>query len=209
MSAEERIKMTAEQIAARGISDDEVLRAFRTVPRDEFVPGEERWFAHDDRPLPIGHGATISQPYIVALMTESLELSPGSRVLEIGAGSGYGAAILAEICEHVVTVETVPELVEFARSNLGGYGDRVEVIHGDGSAGHPDGAPYDAISVTAAARTVPGPLLDQLTPNGRLVIPVRSRGGQELVRITRSPDGDTREVITQVRFVPLVGRHGT
>jgi protein-L-isoaspartate(D-aspartate) O-methyltransferase len=201
--------MTAEQIAARGISDEAVLHAFRTVPRDEFVPGEERWSAHQDRPLPIGHGATISQPYIVALMTESLGLSPSSRVLEIGAGSGYGAAILAEICEHVVTVEIVPELVELAQSNLEGYGARVEVILGDGSAGHPDGAPYDAISVTAAARTVPEPLLEQLASNGRLVIPVHSRGGQELVRITRSPHGDTREVITQVRFVPLVGGHGT
>lgn len=208
-----RERMVRDQIVARGVTDERVVDAFRRVPRDRFVPAEQRSAAYGDHPLPIGYGATISQPYIVALMTESLALPPDARVLEVGAGSGYGAAILAEVAAHVVTVETVAELAEMARRNLARYGDRVEVVHGDGSLGWAAGAPYDGISVTAGAPSVPQPLLDQLAPGGRLVIPVDSRGGQELrgIRRVADPGGDDRfdrEVITLVRFVPLVGRHG-
>ena len=200
--------MVADQIAARGISEPRVLGAFRAVPRDRFVPPTQRWSAYEDHPLPIGYDATISQPYIVALMTEQLHVSPTDRVLEIGAGSGYGAAILAELAAHVTTIETVPELVEMARSNLSAYGDRVDVVLGDGSMGYAPGAPYDAISVTAAGPSVPQPLLDQLGVDGRIVIPVDAGFGQDLIRITRRGDEMEREVITQVRFVPLVGEYG-
>jgi protein-L-isoaspartate(D-aspartate) O-methyltransferase len=206
--------MVRDQIEARGVTDRHVLDAMRTVPREHFVPPDERFFAYDDRPLPIGFGATISQPYIVALMTEQLELRPTDRVLEVGAGCGYAAAVLGELCAHVVTIENVAELVTMARKNLADRADRIDIVEGDGSAGYPPGAPYDGISVTAAAPRLPEPLLEQLAPGGRLVIPVDTRWGQELVRITRSPDPDadgddrfTREVITQVRFVPLIGKH--
>ena len=206
--------MVRDQIAARGITDQRVLEAMRNVPRERFVPADERFSAYDDRPLPIGLGATISQPYIVALMTERLDLEPTDRVLEVGAGCGYAAAVLGELCAHVITIENVPGLVAMARANLADRTDRIEVVEGDGSAGYPAGAPYDAISVTAGAPRVPDPLLEQLAPGGRLVIPVDARAGQELLLLTRSSDPEatgedrfTREVITQVRFVPLVGRH--
>jgi protein-L-isoaspartate(D-aspartate) O-methyltransferase len=206
--------MVRDQIAARGVTDERVLEAMREVPREHFVPAAERFSAHDDRPLPIGYGATISQPYIVALMTEQLGLQQADRVLEVGAGCGYAAAVLGELCSHVVTIETVPELAAMARANLADRAGHIEVVEGDGSAGYPAQAPYDAISVTAGAPRVPGPLLEQLAPGGRLVIPVDARSGQELLLVTRSPDpaadGEdrfTREVITQVRFVPLVGKH--
>ncbi len=200
--------MVETQLACRDIKDPLVLAAARTVPRHRFVPRSMASDAYDDRPLPIGHGATISQPYIVALMTQELRLSPASRVLEVGTGSGYGAAMLAEIAAHVVTVESVEALAETARDHLAGYGDRVEVVHGDGSEGYADGAPYDAISVTAAAPRVPAPLVDQLAEGGRLVLPVSVGSYEDLVRVTKTASGVHREVITQVRFVPLCGRYG-
>jgi protein-L-isoaspartate(D-aspartate) O-methyltransferase len=202
-----RDRMVDEQLARRDITDPRVLAAMRSVPRHDFVPTGQAVEAYADRPLPIGHRATISQPYIVALMTQALRIRPDDRVLEIGTGSGYGAAVLAELAAHVTTVETVPELAESARRHLVGYGDRVEVITGDGSLGHPAGAPYDAISVTAAGPEVPPPLLAQLADDGRLVMPV-GRAVEDLVQITRTSDGDRREVLTQVRFVPLTGEHG-
>ncbi len=204
---EERHRMVAGQLAARDITDQRVLDAMRRVPRHEFVPREAAAAAYDDRPLPIGFTVTISQPYIVALSTQALELTPSDRVLEIGTGSGYAAAVLAELGEHVTTVECIEPLAEDAARRLARYGDRVDVVVGDGSLGHAAGAPYDAITVTAAGPTIPEPLLDQLAPGGRLVMPV-GRGVQELVRVRRTPKGDVSEVIAQVRFVPLTGRHG-
>jgi protein-L-isoaspartate(D-aspartate) O-methyltransferase len=200
--------MVARQLAARDIVDERVLAAAGRVPRHRFVPDDMSAAAYDDRPLPIGSGATISQPYIVALMVQALGLTPGERVLEVGTGSGYGAAMLAELGAHVVTIECVPELAAAARTRLEPYGDRVEVILGDGSGGHPEGAPYDGICVTAAAPRVPEPLVEQLGIGGRLVIPVDVGGWEDLVLVTRTQTDITRQVITQVRFVPLTGRHG-
>ncbi|MAT03589.1 MAG: protein-L-isoaspartate O-methyltransferase [Acidimicrobiaceae bacterium] len=203
--------MVAEQLAARDITDQRVLDAMRRVPRHRFVPPELEAAAYDDRPLPIGHGVTISQPYIVAFMTQALELLPGDRVLEIGTGSGYAAAVLAELADRVVTVETIDELAATARERLAGAdgrtSDRIEVVTGDGSRGYPPGAPYDAIVVTAAAPEVPPPLLEQLAPGGRLVLPVGS-GVEQLVRVRRTADGDVRERLMAVRFVPLTGSFG-
>lgn len=198
--------MVDRQLAARDISDRRVLDAMRRVPRHRFVEGDAD-VAYGDRPLPIGHGATISQPYIVALMTQALAPAATDRVLEVGTGSGYGAAVLAELAAHVTTVEVVPELAEAARAVLVDRYDNVEVVTGDGSLGFPPGAPYDAISVTAAGPEIPGPLLDQLAPGGRLVMPV-GRGVERLMLLTRRPEGDTTETLVPVRFVPLRGRHG-
>ena len=199
--------MVERQLVARGITDPRVLSAMRRVRRDRFVPPELAARAYDDRPLPIGHDVTISQPYIVALMTQALAVQPTDHVLEIGTGSGYAAAVLAELAASVVTIESVAELVEPARSRLAGYGDKVLVIHGDGSIGHASHAPFDAISVTAAAPEVPPPLVEQLAPGGRLVMPV-GRRIEELVLLTRTETGLDRRVLTSVRFVPLTGRFG-
>jgi protein-L-isoaspartate(D-aspartate) O-methyltransferase len=199
--------MVSEHLAARDITDARVLAAMAKVPRHDFVPAELANQAYDDRPLPIGHDATISQPYVVAFMTQALGIAPTDRVLEVGTGSGYGAAVLAELALHVTTIEFVAELADLAALRLVDYGERVEVIHGDGSLGAPDAAPFDVISVTAGARQIPEPLLEQLAPGGRLVIPV-GRGAEELIRITRTPTGDVRESLLGVRFVPLRGRHG-
>ena len=203
----DREHMVARQLAARDIVDPQVLAAMRRVPRHRFVPTSVSGEAYDDRPLPIGFDVTISQPYIVALMAQALGLRPTDRVLEVGTGSGYAAAVLAELASHVTTIECIDPLAELARDRLAGYGDRVQVVTGDGSLGYPANAPYDAITVAAAAPAVPPPLLDQLASGGRLVIPV-GRGAEDLIRITRTADGDVRDVITQVRFVPLTGRHG-
>lgn len=202
-----RRRMVADQLAARDITDDRILEAMTRVPRSEFVPRELIGVAHEDRPLPIGHGATISQPYIVALMAQELRLRPTDRVLDVGTGSGYGAAVLAELCAHVTTIETVEELADLARIRLAHYGDRVEVVTGDGSKGYAAGAPFDAIVVGAAAPSVPPPLLDQLAPGGRLVMPV-GPGQERLVRVTRTADGIERAELIPVSFVPLVGEHG-
>jgi protein-L-isoaspartate(D-aspartate) O-methyltransferase len=205
--AEARERMVVEQLVARDIVDERVLAAMRSVPRHLFVPDASVTEAYSDRPLPIGYGVTISQPYIVALMTQALRVQPSDRVLEVGTGSGYGAAVLADLAAHVTTIEYVEPLADLARDRLRDLGLDVEVIAGDGSLGHAAGAPYDAISVTAAGPTVPRPLLDQLADGGRIVMPV-GRGRERLVRVTRRPDGDVTETLLDVRFVPLRGHHG-
>ena len=203
-----RAAMVARQVEARGVDDARVLAALRAVPRHRFVPAELADDAYDDGPLPIGHGQTISQPYVVAYMTQIADLQPGERVLEVGTGSGYQAAVLAELGCEVWTVEIVPELAERAARDLreAGYG-RVHTRAGDGYRGWREAAPFDAIVVTAAPDHVPEPLVEQLALGGRLVIPVGPQGweGQEIVRITRTAEGLEREVLLPVRFVPMTG----
>jgi protein-L-isoaspartate(D-aspartate) O-methyltransferase len=203
--------MVEHQIAARSIRSAAVLGALRKVPREEFLPERLREFAYEDSPLPIAAGQTISQPYIVALMTEALDLKGGEKVLEIGTGSGYAAAVLAEIAADVYTVERISELAEKAISALKalGYGN-VHVVHGDGTLGWSAAAPYDAIIVAAGGPEVPESLKQQLKVGGRLVIPVGTDPrAQELVRVTRiSNDKFESEDIADVRFVPLVGKEG-
>ena len=209
--AQAREAMVAEQIAARGIRDPLVLAAMRKVPREEFVPEPYRAHAYDDSALPIGNGQTISQPYIVALMIEAMGLEGGERVLEVGSGSGYAAAVLAEIAAEVIGIERQPELVRRATETLARLGyDTVTIIEGDGTLGHAPGAPYDAILVSAAAPRVPPALIEQLCPGGRLVVPVgRVRAHQVVRRIEKAADGSlSEEDITGVRFVPLVGEQG-
>jgi len=203
--AELRNRMVVEQIAARGVSDPEVLAAMRKVPRHEFVPEEYRDMAYRDTPLPIGHGQTISQPYIVAYMTEQLALSPKDKVLEIGTGSGYQAAVLAELVSEVFTIEIIPELAEQARKTLQRLGYKnVHVRVGDGYQGWPEHAPFDAIILTAAPPKVPQPLLDQLKDGGRLIAPV-GENYQELVLIEKQGSKLVRKNLIPVRFVPMTG----
>lgn len=205
---EERQRMVADQIARRGIKDQRVLDALRSVPRHEFVPPDQRDHAYRDAPLPIGDQQTISQPYIVALMTSLLELHGDEIVLEVGTGSGYQAAILAELAEQVYTIERIERLAEESQQRLQrlGYGN-VRVITRDGTAGLPEFAPYEAILVTAAAPRVPPPLERQLADGGRLVLPVGGRMGQVLERWRRAGDRVVSERITPVAFVPLIGQH--
>jgi protein-L-isoaspartate(D-aspartate) O-methyltransferase len=199
--------MVEEQLRKRGIQSAVVLDAMRKVPRHRFVPAHWRGMAYTDGPLPIGQGQTISQPYIVALMTELCEPKKTIRVLEIGTGSGYQAAVLAECVGEVDTIEVVPELGKRAAELLKELSYRnIHVRIGDGYEGWPDRAPYDAIVLTAAPPDrVPQPLLDQLKIGGRLVAPV-GRDNQELVRITRTSSGFDREVVAPVRFVPMTGK---
>ena len=206
-----REDMVENQIAARGIRSEAVLGALRKVPRDAFLPERLREFAYEDSPLPIAAGQTISQPYIVALMTDALDLAGGATVLEIGTGSGYAAAVLAEIAGEVYTVERIGELAEKAASTLAALGYRnVHVMHGDGTLGWAAAAPYDAIIVAAAGPEVPELLKQQLKVGGRLVIPVGSDPrAQELVRVTRTSNDEFKsEDLADVRFVPLVGKEG-
>jgi protein-L-isoaspartate(D-aspartate) O-methyltransferase len=202
-----RRAMVEEQLKRRGIRSQPVLTAMGKVPRHKFVPALMRSVAYSDGPLPIGEGQTISQPYIVALMTELIEPKPAMRVLEIGTGSGYQAAVLAECVGEVATIEVVPELGRTAGAILRDLGYRnVHPRIGDGYEGWPERAPFDAILLTAAPpQRIPQPLLDQLKIGGRLVAPV-GRDEQDLVRITRTPTGYQREVITAVRFVPMTGK---
>jgi len=206
----ERQAMVDEQVAGRGVRDTATLRAMRIVPRHDFVPADLRGAAYSDRPLPIGFGQTISQPFIVGYMTELLSLGPRSRVLEIGTGSGYQAAILAEIAGEVYSVEIISQLAGGAEERLRrlGYG-RVHVRRGDGFDGWKDAAPFDAIIVTAAAGFVPPPLVEQLKPGGHLVIPVGSvYGAQNLVVVEKAADGSvTTRTLLPVRFVPFVREH--
>ena len=196
--------MVRTQIEARGVRDPRVLAAFRDVPRQRFVPPEYRARAFEDGPLPIGHGQTISQPYVVASMTEQLALEPGDRVLEIGTGSGYQAAILARLAARVYTIEIIPALAARAKETLAEVGAaNVEVFTGDGYRGLPDLAPFDAILVTAAPSEVPQPLLDQLAMGGRLVAPV-GNFDQELRLLERTPHGVSTKILYPVRFVPFV-----
>jgi protein-L-isoaspartate(D-aspartate) O-methyltransferase len=208
--AEQRERMV-EQIAARGVRDPAVLTAMRTVPRERFVPESLADRAYDDGPLPIGEGQTISQPYVVAAMTEALRLQPRDRVLEIGTGSGYAAAVLASIVAEVYTVERVASLAEAACRRLADLGyATVHVRLGDGTLGWAEHAPYDAIVVTAGGPDVPQSLLRQLAPDGRLVMPVGpGPRSQRLVRIVRTPDDRyERDDFEDVAFVPLIGAEG-
>ena len=200
-----RERMVREQIAARGVTDRRVLAAMRKVPRHEFVPDIRRADAYQDRPLPIGRGQTISQPYVVALMTELAAVEPKSRVLEVGTGSGYQAAVLSELAGEVYTIEIVEALASEAAATLRRLGyRRVTVRQGDGYRGWPEAAPFDAIVVTAAPPAVPPALREQLGPGGRLVIPV---GGekQELEVHRRTANGFEVRRVTPVRFVPMTG----
>ena len=199
--------MVEEQIAARGVKDPRVLAAMRKVPRHLFVPENLIPEAYDDTPLPIGYGQTISQPYIVALMTELLQLRGDEKVLEVGTGSGYQAAVLAELAREVYTIEIVEPLARQAAERLRELGyTNVHVRHGDGYDGWPEKAPFDGIIVTAAPEEIPKPLLDQLKPGGRLVIPVGA-WSQDLLVVTKSADGKiTRRVVIPVRFVPMTGK---
>ncbi|HET9483255.1 MAG TPA: protein-L-isoaspartate(D-aspartate) O-methyltransferase [Xanthomonadales bacterium] len=202
---EARQRMVDRTIAARGVDDVRVIEAMRHVPRHELVPEDVRENAYDDRPLPIGFDKTISQPYIVAAMTAAAKLRPGDKVLEVGTGSGYQAAVLAELGNEVYTIEIIPELAERARLDLVriGYPD-VKVRAGDGYAGWRDAAPFDAILVTAAAPTLPRTLYDQLVEGGRMVIPL-GVDDQVLQVITRTPDGPVVENLLDVRFGPMLG----
>jgi protein-L-isoaspartate(D-aspartate) O-methyltransferase len=211
MLNEDRERMVATQVEARGITDPLVLDAMRTVPRERFVPAPLAKFAHDDRPLPIGHDQTISQPYIVAVMTQAAGLKPGARALEIGTGSGYGAAVLSRIAAEVYTVERVGALAAAAGDRLAklGYGN-VHVLEGDGTLGWPEHAPYDAIVVTAGGPRVPKTLLDRLVVGGRLVMPVGPPARhQRLVRVTRTDVHEYQyEDLQEVAFVRLIGAEG-
>ena len=204
-----REEMVEQQIARRGIVSPRVLEAMRGVPRHLFVPQHAIGAAYTDQPLPIGEGQTISQPFMVAAMTEALLLRPTDRVLEIGAGCGYQAAVLAVLAARVYTIERNAALAASAAQRLRELGySNVEVHAGDGTLGWPPAAPFDAILVTAAAPGVPPPLVDQLGAGGRLVIPVGAANVQELIRLTRAGTELTRESLYDCRFVPLVGEHG-
>ncbi len=200
-----RERMVRSQIAIRGVADPRVLAAMRRVPRHEFVPEAQRSRAYEDHPLPIGEGQTISQPYIVAYMAELARIPERGRVLEIGTGSGYGAAVLAEIAAEVYTIEILEPLAERAREDLGrtGYG-RVHVRCGDGYRGWEEAAPFDAILLTAAAPEVPRPLLEQLRLGGVLVMPV-GEAEQRLLVVTRTEEGFDERLDLRVRFVPMTG----
>ena len=200
-----RLSMVERQIEARGVKDPDVLRAMRKVPRHRFIPERLAGEAYDDNPLPIGRDQTISQPYIVALMTELLDLEPGDKVLEVGTGSGYQAAVLAEVGARVFSIEIIPELAERALANLLAEGyDSVRVRAGDGYGGWPEEAPFRGIIVTAAPDHVPQPLLDQLDEGGRMVIPVGDVH-QDLVVLTKENGEIRRRTTIPVRFVPMTG----
>lgn len=202
-----RHEMVATQVAARGVADPRVLEALRRVERHRFVPEALQDQAYQDRPLPIGHGQTISQPYVVALMTELAAVRPGARVLEVGTGSGYQAAVLSQLAGQVYTIEIVVPLAEAARRRLARLGfANVTVRAGDGYRGWPEHAPFDAILVTAAPPELPEPLLRQLAPGGRLVAPVGPEDGEQaLVVVERTTDGLRRRTVLPVRFVPMTG----
>jgi protein-L-isoaspartate(D-aspartate) O-methyltransferase len=205
----QRLRMVRDQIISRGVRDPRVLEAMRQVPRHHFVPPEYEGMAYSDGPLPIDQGQTISQPYIVALMSEMLELQGDEMVLEVGTGSGYQAAVLAQLAVTVHTIERHAALAEHAEQVLQELGIRNVVVHlGDGTLGLPRYAPYQAIMVTAASPGVPQPLLDQLADGGRLVIPVGGQGSQILERWRRQGTNFDQEQILPVAFVPLRGAHG-
>jgi len=206
--AAERTRMVRTQLEARGVRDERVLEAMRAVPRHLFVPEDQREAAYEDGPLPIGHGQTISQPYIVAVMTELLAPGPDDVVLDVGTGSGYQAAVLARLAKRVYSIEIVPELAQSAREQLETLGyTNVEVFTGDGWAGLPKLAPFDGILVAAAAPDVPAPLLAQLAVGGRLAVPVGGLGIQMLTLVERTDTGLERWTEGGCRFVPLIGRH--
>jgi len=204
-----RKAMVNDQIRRRGVSDERVLEAMEEVPRHLFVPDGMEEDAYLDRPLPIGSGQTISQPYIVAVMTALLQLVPSDSVLEIGCGSGYQAAILSRIARSVISIERIDEVARQAEENFRKAGiSNIRVIIGDGTEGYPEGAPYDAILVTAAAPALPKPLLSQLADGGRIVAPIGDTDVQHLIRVTRWGSEFLQESFEPVRFVPLLGRYG-
>lgn len=204
---ETRLHMVEQYLARQGITNPRVLDAVRAVPRHRFVPEREQAFAYENRPLPIGHGQTISQPYIVGYMTQELNLRSSDTVLEVGTGSGYQAAILAQLCDHVFSVEILPVLAQRSAALLDELGYGVETKVGDGYFGWEEHAPYDAIIVTAAADHVPPPLVEQLKPGGTMIIPVGSINQvQSLLLIRKSENGRvSRDALLAVRFVPLTG----
>lgn len=213
--AAQRARMVERQLRRRGIPDERVLRAMGEVPRERFVPESERRRAYTDGALPIGHDQTISQPWIVAAITQALELGGTERALEVGTGSGYSAAILARLASEVITIERVPELAHQARDLLAELGVRnVEVVEGDGSAGLPGRGPFDAVAVHATAPAPPRGLLEQLAPGGRLVAPIATDRADMLTLFRRAPEGAadpdalTSNVIAPARFVPLIGSEG-
>jgi protein-L-isoaspartate(D-aspartate) O-methyltransferase len=201
--------MVERQLRRRGIPDERVLAAMSRVPREQFVPDSVRAYAYADDALPIGEGQTISQPFVVATICSLLALDGFERVLDVGTGSGYQAAVLAELVAEVVTIERIQELAETARAALAAAGyQNVEVRVGDGSLGVPERAPFDAIAVAAATPTVPQALYEQLAEGGRIVVPRGSRDGQELVLVVRTADGPVERAVLPVRFVPLLGDEG-
>lgn len=207
----ERERLVERTIEAEGIDDPRVLAAMRRVPRHRFMPVAVRDEAYENRPVPIGSGQTISQPYIVALMTYAARIQPTDRCLEVGTGSGYQAAVLAEVCKEIYSIEYLPQIAEFGKSNLRNLGYRVELRTGDGFRGWPEAAPFDVILVTAAPERVPAPLLEQLALNGRLIIPVGGTSGVQLlerwIRKAKGSDPTSfeRSELAAVRFVPLLG----
>jgi protein-L-isoaspartate(D-aspartate) O-methyltransferase len=206
-----RESMIRCQIEARGISDPLILNAFREVPREAFVDEGQRQSAYQDQPLPIEAGQTISQPYIVALMIEAAEISPGDVVLEVGSGSGYAAAVMSRIARAVIGIERQHDLVGLARERLHRLGyDNVMIVEGDGTRGWPEHAPFDAILAAAAGSHVPTPLIDQLSPGGRLVMPIGEPADvQDLIKVVKRHDGSlVEENLGGVRFVPLIGEEG-
>jgi protein-L-isoaspartate(D-aspartate) O-methyltransferase len=201
--------MVDEQIAGRGVKDERVLAVMRKIPRHEFLPEGIRGMAYNDSALPLGEGQTMSQPYMVALMTEFLGLKGTERVLEIGTGSGYQAAVLAELCQKVYTVERIKTIADKARATLDRLGYKsVAIKIYDGTYGWKEMAPYDAIIVTAGSPDIPAPLVEQLKEGGRMVIPVGDRYGQQLVTVVKTSEGITTERSVPCVFVPLIGNHG-
>ena len=207
--ADERKAMVEHQIAARGIHDARILAAMEEIPRHLFIPPPYDRAAYDDNPVPIGKGQTISQPYIVAVMTALLHPKATDNMLEIGAGSGYQAAVLSRLVKRLTTIERIESVADLARRNLKSIGiTNVVVIDGDGTLGYPPDAPYDGIIITAATPEVPRPLLEQLAEGGCLVAPVGGRDLQDLITIHKQGKSFTREYHGAVRFVPLIGEHG-
>jgi len=206
-----REAMVERQLKRRGITEPHILDAFRAVPREAFIGGNNVHLAYGDHPLPIEAGQTISQPYIVALMIQAAAIKPGDRVLEIGAGSGYAAAVMSRIAEKVIGIERQHQLVDIARERLQrlGYAN-VEIVEGDGTKGWPAAAPYDAILAAASGSHVPQPLTEQLAPGGCIVMPLGDPGWvQQLVKVTKAADGTlSQENLGGVRFVPLIGEEG-
>ncbi len=209
--AAEREAMVERQLKRRGISEKWILDAFLEVPREAFISADHQHLAYGDHPLPIEAGQTISQPYIVALMIQAAGIKAGDKVLEVGAGSGYAAAVISRIAAKVIAIERQHDLIEVARGRLERLGyDNVEIVEGDGTRGCPDQAPFDAILAAASGSHVPRPLVEQLAPNGRIVMPVGDPGWvQELIKVTKTEDGILRqESLGGVRFVPLIGEQG-
>jgi len=207
----EREAMVERQLKRRGITEQHILDAFSEVPREAFIAGNNVHLAYGDHPLPIEAGQTISQPYIVALMIQAAGIKPGDGVLEVGAGSGYAAAVISRIAGKVIGIERQHELVEIARERLQRLGyDNVDIVEGDGTKGWRDGAPYDAILAAASGSHVPRPLVEQLAPGGRIVMPIGDPGWvQQLVKVTKNDDGTlVQQDLGGVRFVPLIGEEG-